>query len=468
MLEKIILITDYIALTYMSILCGVFFIYVTYSSIELSKRKKAEALSEYIEIDNPKYYTPVSLLVPAYNEEVTICDTIDSLLNVDYKEYEIIVINDGSTDNSVTKIINKYNLKPVYKPMKVSIDTKEVSMVYCGEYKNRQITLIDKENGGKADTLNVGINYSKYPIFVAIDADSMLDKNSIKNIVAPFMKNKKTIAIGGNIKISNYISLDEGNITQSVKQKKPIVNFQIVEYIRSFLINRITWDNLNMNLIISGAFGAFNKKAVIDVGGYKTNTVGEDMELVMKLHKHFLKNKEEYYIAYAPDANCYTQAPDTLKGLKTQRRRWQTGLIHSMSIHRDMFLGRRWFLAKTYFLLFEMITPIMELLGLVIITISFILNLINSDFIIYYYFMVFIYGFGISATSILLEGYVFSENMDKKTVKKLILLSLFEHIGYRQFISLYRVSAFIGYGKNKEKWGTIKRKKNTKSNLVYN
>lgn len=460
MLEKIILITDNIALIYTSTLCGIFFIYIIYSSIELSKRRKRKALYEYLEIDNSEYYTPVSLLVPAYNEEVTICDTIDSLLNVDYSEYEIVVISDGSTDDSTKKIINNYNLKEVYKPMRVSIDTKEVLMVYSGEYKNRQITLIDKENGGKADALNVGINYSKYPIFIAIDADSMLDKNSVKNIISPFMKNKQTIAVGGNVKISNYITISSGSVIEVTKPNKTIVNFQIIEYIRSFLINRMTWDNLNMNLIISGAFGAFNKKAVIDVGGYKNSTIGEDMELVMKLHKFFLKNNKDYYIAYAPDANCYTQAPDTLKGLKTQRRRWQIGLIHSMHIHKEMFLDKKWFLGKSYFLLFEMITPIIELSGIVIITVSFIFKMINIEFILLYYLMTFIYGFGISATSILLEKYIFQENMDKSVFRKLIFLSLFESIGYRQLVSLYRASAFIGYRKNNEKWGTIKRTKN--------
>lgn len=460
MLEKIILITDYMALIYASVLCGIFFIYIIYSSIELSKRRKIKELYEYLEIDNSEYYTPVSLLVPVYNEEVTICDTIDSLLNVGYNEYEIIVINDGSTDDSIKKIVDNYNLKQVYKPMKVSIDTKKVLMVYSGEYKNRQITLIDKENGGKADALNVGINYSKYPIFIAVDADSMLDKNSVKNIISPFMKNKNTVAVGGNVKLSNFITIRNGNVTAITKPKKTIVAFQIIEYIRSFLINRMTWDNLNMNLIISGAFGAFNKKAVIDVGGYKNNTIGEDMELVMKLHKFFLKNNKDYYIAYAPDANCYTQAPDTLKGLKAQRRRWQIGLIHSMNIHKDMFLDKNWFLGKSYFLMFEMITPIIELLGIVIITVSFIFKMIDIEFILLYYLMLFIYGFGISATSILLERYIFKEDMDKDIFRRLIFLSLFESIGYRQLVSLYRASAFIGYRKNKEKWGTIKRTNN--------
>lgn len=222
----------------------------------------------------------------------------------------------------------------------------------------------------------------------------------------------------------------------------------------------MTWDILNMNLIISGAFGAFNKKIVVDIGGYKSNTVGEDMELVMRIHKYFLENKEEYYISFASDANCYTQAPDSLKGLKTQRRRWQIGLIQSMSTHKSMLINRKWFLAKLYYILFEMVTPIIELFGMIIIILSYLLNIINLEFLLLYCSIVLLYGFVISLTSIMLEVYAFRENINAKVVLKLILISLFESIGYRQLLSIYRISAFIGYKKYKNKWGTIKRNKN--------
>ena len=459
-LDTIIFIMDNIALVYMSILCAIFFVFIISAAIEFSKTIKEKSISEVFGFDNTIDYTPVSLLVPSYNEEVTICDTIDSLLCSEYSEYEIIVISDGSDDNSVNVIIDKYNLKKIYKPMRKSIETKEVLNVYKGIYKDRAITLIDKENGGKADALNVGINYSKYPIFVAIDADSILEKQSIKKIITPFMKNRKTVAVGGNIKISNNITIKDGLVIDIDTPKKLIVSFQVIEYLRAFLANRMTWDILNMNLIISGAFGAFNKKIVVDIGGYKSNTVGEDMELVMRIHKYFLENKEEYYISFASDANCYTQAPDSLKGLKTQRRRWQIGLIQSMSTHKSMLINRKWFLAKLYYILFEMVTPIIELFGMIIIILSYLLNIINLEFLLLYCSIVLLYGFVISLTSIMLEVYAFRENINAKVVLKLILISLFESIGYRQLLSIYRISAFIGYKKYKNKWGTIKRNKN--------
>lgn len=463
-LDKVVFVMDNIALLYMSILCAIFFIFILSAAIEFSKQIKSKSINEIFGFDNPIDYTPVSLLVPSYNEEITICDTIDSLLCIEYSEYEIIVISDGSTDNSVDVIIDKYNLKKIYKPMRKIIETKEVLNVYKGIYNDRQITLIDKQNGGKADALNVGINYSKYPIFVAIDADSILEKQSVKKIIAPFMKNRKTVAVGGNIKISNHVVIKDGLVTKIDTPKKLIVSFQIIEYLRAFLANRMTWDILNMNLIISGAFGAFNKKVVVDIGGYKSNTVGEDMELVMRIHKHFLENKEEYYISFASDANCYTQAPDSLKGLKTQRRRWHIGLIQSMSIYKNMFIDKKWFLAKLYYILFEMITPIMEIFGIVIIIISYLLDIINFEFLLLYCSVVLIYGFVVSLTSIMLEVYAFRENVTVGIILKLILLSLFESIGYRQLVSIYRISAFIGYRKYKNKWGTIKRNKNIRYN----
>lgn len=186
----------------------------------------------------------------------------------------------------------------------------------------------------------------------------------------------------------------------------------------------------------------------------------------MRIHKYFLKKKEEYYISFAPAANSYTQAPDSLKGLKTQRVRWQIGLIQSMSIHKAMFLAKEWFLAKIYFLLFEMFTPIIELIGFIVIIISLILKIINLNFVILYFFMILVYGAALSLTSIMLEVYAFKQNITAKVVLKLISVSLIESIGYRQLISIYRITAFIRYRKYKNRWGTIKRNKNIKEDLA--
>ncbi|GAA0781920.1 glycosyltransferase family 2 protein [Hathewaya limosa] len=458
-LSKIVLILDNMVLIYSVVMFSVFFIFVIASALSFNKYRQTEKFIYNFNLNKSKEYIPISLLVPAYNEEVTICNTIDSLISLDYKEYEIIVISDGSKDNTVELVKRKYNLKYIYKPMKNNIATNEVVAVYKGSKDDISIILIDKINGGKADALNVGINYSSYPIFVAIDADSILQKDSLEKIVIPFMQNEKTIAVGGNIKISNFTTIKDGTVIKVEKPKGLIVPFQIIEYLRAFLTNRMVWGIFNMNLIISGAFGAFNKQVVMEIGGYKSDTVGEDMELVMRMHKHFLRNKEEYYIGFTPDANCYTQAPNTLKGLKTQRKRWQIGLIHSMSIHKSMFLNSKWFLAKSYFLLFELITPIVELFGVGVITLAFLCKIINLQLLFQYYFIIIVYGLSISIASILFELYAFKESVKANVILKLILVSIIEGIGYRQLISLYRVSAFIGYNKNKHKWGSIKRTK---------
>ena len=457
--EDIIYFFDNIVLIYVAIMFFVFFIFVISSALSFDKHIKFRGFINNFNLDYNADYIPVSLLVPAYNEEVTICKTIESLLATDYKQYEIIIINDGSTDSTFEVIEQKYKLKHIYKPMKRSIETKDILSVYKGEVNNVFITVINKVNGGKADALNVGINYAKYPIFITIDADSILEKGAVRNIIVPFMKNKKTIAVGGNIRIANAFTIENGVVTKIDTPKGLIIPFQMIEYFRAFLTNRMTWNILNMNLIISGAFGAFRKRDVINVGGYKNNTVGEDMELVMRLHKKFIENKEEYYISYAPDANCYTQAPETLKGLKVQRRRWQRGLIHSMSLHKNLFLNRRWLLAKLYFILFEMITPIIEVVGMIIILLSFIFKIINLKFVLCYYGFIIIYSLAISISAILLQVYAFKEDINKKVIARLMIISIFEGIGYRQFLTLYRASAFIGYKKNKYKWGTIKREK---------
>lgn len=459
-LENLIIMLDWIAILYVILFNLITFIYIVSSSINFSRNIKLKKFEENLQINNKRYYPPVSLIVPAYNESLTICDTIESLAILDYKQYEIIIVSDGSTDESIEIIKNKYKLKEVYRPTKINIETKKVNKVYMGSYMGRKIILIDKENGGKADALNVGINYSSYPIFVAIDADSILVKDSLRKIIDPFMRNRKVVAVGGNIKISNHLKISGGKIEHIENPRKFIVSLQIIEYMRSFLTNRVAWNMLNMNLIISGAFGAFNKQVVIDVGGYDSKTVGEDMELVMRIHKHFIEKDEKYYIMYSTDANCYTQAPESFKSLKSQRRRWQVGLIHCMGIHRKMFLNGKWLLAKLYFLGFEMITPIVEVIGIITITISFILGIINLEFLMVYYFMIIIYGLAVSVAAILMELYVYKEHVNKKLLIKLMILSIFEPISYRLLISIYRISAFLGYKKNKHKWGNIKRVKN--------
>ena len=401
--------------------------------------------------------TPVSLLVPAYNEEVTIVATIESLLTLDYENYEIIIVNDGSTDETSQRLQEAFKFKPIQRKVEGILETQPVENQYIAKVNGIEVTLINKVNGGKADSLNVGINYSKYPVFVAIDADCLLLKDALKKIMVPFVENRHTIAAGGNVKIANHTLIQEGKLKVIQKPKELVVYFQIIEYLRAFLTCRMSLDRYNMNFIISGAFGAFKRSAVIDVGGYRVNTVGEDMELVMRMHQYYLNAKMPYRIGFAADAYCYTQAPNKLKGLKIQRRRWQMGLMQSMMLHPTFFKSRSWFMTKSYYILTELITPILEVFGFVFFVILAFAKMINLPFVLGLFFVYLFMNTMFSVVAILLEVYTFHENTHPKLILRLLALSVVESLGYRQLLSLYRLSAFIGYRKNKHRWGSITR-----------
>lgn len=413
-------------------------------------------------IENENNYIPISIIVPAYNEEVTILSTIESLRKLDYPEIEIVVVNDGSKDDTCRKVIEYYNLKEVIRPIRKQVQCKDVKAIYENQGGIR-IILADKENGGKSDALNMGINLCKYPLFICVDADSALQHDSLKKIVAPFLESDEVVAVGGNIKVANQASIKDGKIVEMNTPKKLIVIFQIIEYFRVFLTSRVAFNHINANLIISGAFGIYSKRAVIDVGGYSPGIVGEDMDLVVKLHAFYRKNKLPYKITYVPDAICWSQVPESLSVLRAQRKRWHVGLGQALKAHDFMLFrpgyGTVGMIAYPYFLLFEYITPILELLGLATITLSFMFNFINIKFFLTYLLFYIIYNIVASLVAILLETYIFGGTLSFKAVLKLVIFSFVECVGFRQLCSMFRIGAFFGRKKSRNNWGNMKRVK---------
>ena len=264
---------------------------------------------------------PISVLAPAYNEEVTIVESVKSMLNMDYSNFEIIVINDGSKDSTLQTVIDAFNLHKISYPVRERVVTKKIRGIYYNPDIPR-LRLIDKENGGKSDALNAGINVSRYPYIVSLDADSLLESDALLRIAMAFMQNKYTVAVGGIIRVANGCKIENGKVLKVGLPKKIWALFQTIEYFRSFLVGRIGWNGFNSLLIISGAFGAFQKEAVLQVGGYTTGTVGEDMELVIKLHRYMRLKKYKYQVTFLPDPICWTQVPEDLNILYRQRRRW--------------------------------------------------------------------------------------------------------------------------------------------------
>jgi len=404
---------------------------------------------------------PVSLLVPAYNESITIVRCINSLLNLDYLEYEIIVIDDGSTDDTAQKVIDSFDMKPVNRPINHELKCQPLEAVYENIVNGVSVTLIRKLNGGKGDTLNMGINACRYPYFVCMDADSKLKQDSLKEIVVPLFEDDSVVAVGGMIMISQCVrSNDDGSSTYRLPSNL-LVSVQSVEYNRSFLASRILMDTFNGNLIISGAFGLFKTSTVVAAGGYSSENIGEDMELVLKLHSFCRNNDIDYQIRYQPSAICMTQAPTRFRDLRTQRRRWHVGLFQSMFTHRRIMFNLKFglvsFFSYLYYLAYELVAPILEVLGIVFVLLAAYLDILNIEYMILFFILYTIYGAIISLSAFTQQMYIQKFKISFWNMLKTLFLCILEFGFFRYVLVIVRLMAFLRYGKLKNDWTKIKR-----------
>ncbi|MEH6942318.1 glycosyltransferase family 2 protein [Bacillus sp. JJ722] len=460
-LEHIILYINLFFFIYMFTYATFVFVNTIVASFHLDDFFIKKKHMGYAMITNNQNYMPISIIVPAYNEEVTILNSITSLLHLQYPDIEIVIVNDGSQDSTAQKVIEHFHLKEVQRPIRKQVPCKEMDSIYENVFKGKRIVLVNKENGGKSDALNMGINVSRYPLFICMDADSVLQYDSLEKIVIPFMESDDVVAVGGNIKVANQAVIKNGRIEKIVTPKKWLVMFQMIEYFRVFLMSRVAMNGINANLIISGAFGLYSKRAVIKVGGYTNGVIGEDMDLVVKLHCFYRKNKLPYQINYIPDAVCWTQVPENITVLKAQRKRWHVGMGQALFSHSFMFFrpsyGTVGMIAYPYFVLFEYITPILEILGIVTVVVSYFIHIINLNFLLFY--LLFYMGFSLvsSWVSIVFGNYLYGESLSRKSLVKLMIVAIFECFGYRQMCSLFRLGAIFGTRKGKQKWGKMVR-----------
>ncbi len=457
----LLLVVNSLSLFYMIIMNSIYSFQLIVSAIGLAKHVKTRYYSDHSRYLDSENTIPISLLVPAYNESATIIDNVKNLLALDFPEYEVIVINDGSNDDTLGLLVSTFNMQLMQQPIKRSIETQEIKGVYrSAEYQN--LIVLDKENGGKADALNAGINASRYPVFVSIDADSLLERDSLIRMIMPFIKDHRVIGVGGIVRIESGNDIVDGEIHKVSLSKNPLVNLQVIEYLRAFLTGRIAFSRLGVQLIVSGAFGAFNKRTVIDAGGYTVGTIGEDMELVVKLHQYIRENKLKYIIQFIPDPVCWTQPPETLSDLQKQRKRWQIGLVSSIMLHRKMLFnpryGRIGTVSMPYYFIFEMLGPFFEVLGYILIPVSFFLGAINLSFCIAFYAVSVLYGVVLSVGALILEENTFKKYPSVKQLLLLIFYAIIDNFGYRQANTFFRVQGMLTYKKNKNTWGSIKRK----------
>ena len=436
------------------------FLSVIVGSLDLYKRNRQEKFKSILPTD---YYLPISIIVPAHNEEITVVDTVRSLLALDYRSYEIIVVDDGSSDATSEVLAEAFDMHVVHRPIRRRIECRREERVYETSAQKVPLTLIRKENGGKADALNMGINASTFPYFICMDADSVLQYDSLRRIAQPVLEDGKVVAVGGIVRISNDVELENGRVKRYRLPRSILAFMQVLEYDRSFLASRILFDRFNGSLIISGAFGLFKKDTVIAVGGYDNKTMGEDMELVVKLHEYCTINGIDYAIRYATDAICWTQVPERLRDLCKQRKRWHLGLFQSMYKHRIMFCNYRFgavsYVSYIYFLIYELLSPFIEVFGVFTMVLAWWCDLINVPFMLLFFFIYAVFGGVLTLTAFFSRIYTADLSVSFRDGVKAVCLCLFE-LGLLRFILAWvRCTAFVGYKKKKLNWGRIERRK---------
>jgi len=436
------------------------FIAVITGSSQLYRKRQQDRLKNTILKD---HFVPISIIVPAYNEDITIVENVRSLLSLDYPLYEIIVVDDGSGDNTSAKLIEAFEMLPIRRPIQRKIDCQPVEFIYEAATQKVPLTLIRKKNGGKADSLNMGINACKYPYFICIDADSVLQKDSLSKIVKPVLENENVVAVGGAVRPSNSVEIKDGKVINYRLPRNLLACMQVLEYDRSFLASRILFDKFNGSLIISGAFGLFKKDTVVAAGGYDASTMGEDMELVVKLHDYCVSNDVPYLIRYATDAICWSQVPENLGDLCKQRRRWHIGLFQSMWKHRIMLanpnFGLTSFVSYFYFLIYELLSPFIEVFGILTMILALFVDLINVPFMLLFFGIYALFGSVMSMTAFFARTQTIDLKLKFRDVLKALMLCTFEICVLRFILAWVRATAFIGYKKKKMQWGRIQRQK---------
>jgi cellulose synthase/poly-beta-1,6-N-acetylglucosamine synthase-like glycosyltransferase len=405
---------------------------------------------------------PVSVLAPAFNEEANVVDNVRSLLMLDYPLFEVILVNDGSKDETLDRLITAFELKLSARSFEHTVPCKPIRGVYESSlYPN--LVVVDKVNGGKADALNSGLNLAIYPLFCAIDADSILESDALLRLVRPFLEAPGvTIAAGGVIRVANGCDIRAGRVrkVQLVRRTLPLI--QIVEYLRAFLFGRMGWSSGNSLLVISGAFGLFDKRTAVQAGGYATDTVGEDMELVVRMHRHLHDRKQPYRIGFVPDPICWTEVPESLRVLRRQRTRWQRGLIDTLWRHRGMMGRPRYgmvgLVALPGFAVFEMLSPVIELSGYVLLPLLLLLGYIDASYAAAFMVLSILYSILVSILAVLLEDITFRRYPNPRDMAVLVGAAVLEHLGYRQLTVWWRVRAFWEFWRGDLSWGAMERR----------
>jgi cellulose synthase/poly-beta-1,6-N-acetylglucosamine synthase-like glycosyltransferase len=404
---------------------------------------------------------PITILVPAYNESATIEASVTAILTLEYRNFEVVVVNDGSKDDTLGRLRHAFDLYEAPRTYPEAIPTQPLRAVYRSRSRTR-LLVIDKENGGKADSLNAAINASRFPLVIAVDADTLIEPDALLRLTRPFLLGAKIAAVGGTVRVANGCTVTDGRVMDARVPRAFLPGIQVVEYLRAFLFGRLGWNRLGGSLVISGAFGLFRKDYLHAIGGYDVASVVEDLDLVVRLHRYLQRRKIPYEVTFIPDPVAWTEVPESVRILSRQRERWHRGLLAAMWQHKGMLLnpryGRVGLIGMPFFTFGEMLAPLVEVLGYGITVLGLTYGVINTSFALLFLLVAWGYGMLLSIWAVVLEEVSFRRYGRTGDLARLILYAMLETFGYRQLTVWWRLRAFATVWKHTRRWGEMTRK----------
>lgn len=459
-LDAVLSAFEVFAIVYFAVLSLLYaaFAFIGLRTVILESRQTSDTeLRDLLERD---VFKPVSILVPAFNEEASIVASVRSFIRLHYPRFEVIVVSDGSTDSTMDRLIEAFALVEEPRVWARTIPTARVLRV-MRSLRHPELVVVEKENGGKSDALNAAINIARYPLIAPVDSDSMLDAQAILRASRNFVKDDSVIAVGGTVRPLNGATFSEGRPTHLRMPRTWIERIQVVEYARAFFLGRAGWTRLGALLIVSGAFGLFRRDAVLAVGGFWTGTVGEDMELVMRLHKEHAQRGTPHRIVFSPDPICWTEVPSDLGTLRRQRNRWHRGLWTNLWRHRDMLAnpryGRLGLFAVPYFWLFEGLGPVIEILGFGSLVVAAAFGVLDLHVFWLFLCLAVLHGMVLSQVAAGVEAMLLHRYSSPFDRFILFAASLMEFLGFHQILALERFRATFQGRRKRGHWGAMPR-----------
>ena len=451
-----------VTLAYFCVLNAIYLLFTAIAWRGITHHRREREYSAADEAFASPLTPPVAVLLPAYNEEAGIVESVRSLLALRYPQHEIVAVNDGSTDDTLQRLRDAFDLVPVRKAIRDTIPTAAIRATYASR-RHPELWVIDKDNGGKADALNAGVNATGHPYVCAVDADAMLEVDALLHVAKPVLDDPEIVAAtGGIVRIANGCRIDRGQVISVGLPESRLATLQVVEYFRAFLVGRVGWSRIGSLLIISGAFGLFRRSLVEAVGGWWTETVGEDVELVVRLHRYLRDRGEEYRIEFVPDPVCWTEAPEDLGTLSRQRRRWQRGLGQALWRHLRLAGNPRYgvlgAVAFPYFALFELLGPVVEVLGVPVVIAALAVGTVSPAFLVLFFAVSVLLGALLSVAALALEEFNFRRHERSREVARMLVFAVAENFGFRQLTAAWRALALADLVRRKREWGALRRR----------